>query len=53
MVGLTGNRDILFSCANCFTFQVSDIKRANGFESDTAMFGRELLLIPTKPLPIG
>lgn len=33
--------------------QVADIKRANGFQSDTAMFGKDTLLIPTKPLPLG
>lgn len=33
--------------------QVSDIKRANGLLSDTAMFARDTLLIPTRPLPVG
>lgn len=32
---------------------MADIKRANGFQTDTAMFGRDIVLIPTKPLPLG
>lgn len=32
---------------------MSDIKRANGLLSDTAMFARGTLLIPKKPLPVG
>lgn len=33
--------------------QVSDIKRANGLLSDTAMFAKDQLLIPTRSIPIG
>lgn len=33
--------------------QVSDIKRANGMLADNAMFGKDTLLIPTRPLPVG
>jgi len=33
--------------------QVSDIKRSNGLLSDTAMFAREYIRIPTGQLPIG
>jgi hypothetical protein len=32
--------------------QVSDIKRANGLLSESAMYARDFLLIPTKPLPL-
>ena len=33
--------------------QVSDIKRANGLLSDSAMFARDSVLIPTRPIVIG
>ncbi len=33
--------------------QVSDIKRSNSLLSDSAMFARDSLLIPTRPLPMG
>jgi hypothetical protein len=33
--------------------QVADIKRTNSLLSDSAMFARETLLIPTRPLPMG
>ena len=33
--------------------QVADIKRANSLLSDSAMFARDSLLIPTRPLPMG
>lgn len=33
--------------------QVSDIKRANGLLADSAMFAKDTLLIPTRPLPVG
>ena len=36
-----------------FTMQVADIKRANGLLSDTAMFAKDCLLIPTRSMPIG
>lgn len=35
------------------SLQVSDIKRANGMLADNAMFGKDTLLIPTRPLPVG
>lgn len=31
--------------------QVADIKRANGLLSDSAMFAKDKLLIPTKAMP--
>ncbi len=37
----------------CLTMQVSDIKRANGLLSDSAMFARDNILIPTRPIVIG
>lgn len=37
----------------CSGRQVSDIKRANALLADTAMFAKDTLLIPTRPLPIG
>ena len=37
----------------CRHAQVSDIKRANGLLADSAMFGKDTLLIPTRPLPVG
>ena len=33
--------------------QVADIKRANGLLSDTAMFAKEYLLIPSKSMCVG
>lgn len=33
--------------------QVSDIKRANGLLSDTAMFARDSLVIPLRSMPVG
>jgi hypothetical protein len=33
--------------------QVADIKRTNSLLSDSAMFARDTLLIPTRPLPMG
>ena len=33
--------------------QVSDIKRANGLLTDTAMFARPYVHIPTSQLPVG
>ncbi len=33
--------------------QVSDIKRSNSLLSDSAMFARDSLLIPKRPLPMG
>lgn len=46
-------RDTLAGLAVKYNVTVADIKRANGFQTDTAMFGRDIVLIPTKPLPLG
>lgn len=45
--------DTLAGLAIRYHVTVSDIKRANGLLSDTAMFARGTLLIPKKPLPVG
>lgn len=45
--------DTLAGLAVRYHVTVSDIKRANGLLSDSAMFARDTLLIPTKPLPVG
>ena len=33
--------------------QVSDIKRANGLLSDTGMYAKDTLLIPTQAMAVG
>lgn len=33
--------------------QVADIKRANCLDSDTTMYGRGTLLVPTRPMPLN
>lgn len=33
--------------------QVADIKRANGLDSDNTMYGRGILLVPTRPMPLS
>jgi LysM repeat protein len=33
--------------------QVADIKRFNGLLSDTAMYARDVILVPTKLYPVG
>lgn len=45
--------DTLAGLAVKYKVSISDIKRANGFQTDTAMFGREWVMIPRKPFPIG
>lgn len=45
--------DTLAGLAVKYNVTVSDIKRCNGLLSDSAMFARDTLLIPTKPLSIG
>lgn len=45
--------DTLAGLAVRYNVTVSDIKRANGLLADTAMFAKETLLIPTRPLPVG
>lgn len=44
---------LLADCRVLLPLQVSDIKRANGLLSDSAMFARDTVLIPTRPIPIG
>eukprot|EP00890_Picochlorum_soloecismus_P006069 jgi/Picsp_1/6463/NSC_03810-R1_protein len=46
-------KDTLAGLAVKYKVSISDIKRANGFQTDTAMFGKEWLLIPKKPFSIG
>lgn len=45
--------DTLAGLAIRYNVTVSDIKRSNSFLSDSAMFARESLLIPTRSLPMG
>ncbi|PSC70710.1 heat shock 70B [Micractinium conductrix] len=45
--------DTLAGLAVRYNVTVSDIKRANGLLADTAMFAKDTLLIPTRPLPVG
>ncbi|KAK9802986.1 hypothetical protein WJX73_004393 [Symbiochloris irregularis] len=45
--------DNLAGLAVRYGVSVSDIKRANGLLSDTAMFAKDTLLIPTQALPVG
>ncbi|KAI3437885.1 hypothetical protein D9Q98_000330 [Chlorella vulgaris] len=45
--------DTLAGLAVRYNVTVSDIKRANGLLADSAMFGKDTLLIPTRPLPVG
>jgi hypothetical protein len=45
--------DLIVRIARSLPTQVADIKRANGFHNESAMFGKDTLLIPTKPLPLG
>mmetsp|Transcript_15687 Transcript_15687/g.47304 ORF Transcript_15687/g.47304 Transcript_15687/m.47304 type:complete len:370 (-) Transcript_15687:155-1264(-) len=45
--------DTLAGLAVRYHVTVSDIKRSNSLLSDSAMFARDSLLIPTRPLPMG
>lgn len=45
--------DTLAGLAIRYNVTVSDIKRANGLLTDTGMFARDTLLIPTRQLPVG
>ncbi|DBA83999.1 hypothetical protein WJX77_002401 [Trebouxia sp. C0004] len=45
--------DTLAGIAVKYNVSVADIKRANGLLSDTAMFAKDYLLIPSKSMPIG
>lgn len=45
--------DTLAGLAIKYNVAVADIKRTNSLLSDSAMFARDTLLIPTRPLPMG
>lgn len=45
--------DNLAGLAIKYNVTVADIKRANGLLSDTAMFAKDTLLIPTRSLSVG
>ncbi|KAL3130919.1 hypothetical protein ABBQ38_000246 [Trebouxia sp. C0009 RCD-2024] len=45
--------DTLAGIAVKYNVSVADIKRANGLLSDTAMFAKEYLLIPSKSMSVG
>ncbi|KAL6769228.1 hypothetical protein ACKKBF_B17990 [Auxenochlorella protothecoides x Auxenochlorella symbiontica] len=45
--------DTLAGVAIRYNASVADIKRCNGLLSDSAMYARETLLIPTQRLPLG
>lgn len=45
--------DTMAGLAIRYDVTVSDIKRSNSFLSESAMFARKTLLIPTRPLPMG
>lgn len=46
-------KDTLAGLAVKYNVSISDIKRANGYQTDTAMYGKEWVIIPRKPFPIG
>ncbi len=45
--------DNLAGLAIKYNVTVADIKRANGLLSDTAMFAKDTLQIPTRSLSVG
>ncbi|GIL53464.1 hypothetical protein Vafri_9057 [Volvox africanus] len=45
--------DTLAGLAIRYNISVGDIKRSNGLLSDSALYARSIILIPTKHLPIG
>mmetsp|Transcript_7792 Transcript_7792/g.16737 ORF Transcript_7792/g.16737 Transcript_7792/m.16737 type:complete len:345 (-) Transcript_7792:646-1680(-) len=45
--------DTLAGIAVKYNVPIADIKRMNGLLSESAMYGRDTLLIPTKLLPVG
>ena len=46
-------KDTLAGLAVKYKVSISDIKRANGYQTDSALYGKEWVIIPRKPLPIG
>lgn len=46
-------KDTLAGLAVKYNVSISDIKRANGFQTDSALYGKEWVIIPRKPFPIG
>lgn len=44
--------DSMASLAVRYNVSISDIKRANGYQNDSALYGKEWVIIPKKPLPI-
>mmetsp|Transcript_37176 Transcript_37176/g.109670 ORF Transcript_37176/g.109670 Transcript_37176/m.109670 type:complete len:110 (-) Transcript_37176:373-702(-) len=46
-------RDTLAGIAIKYNVSVADLKRFNGLLSETAMYGRESLLVPTRLTPVG
>jgi LysM repeat protein len=45
-------KDTLAGLAVKYKVSISDIKRANGYQNESALYGKEWVVIPTKPLPI-
>ena len=46
------HKDTMASLAVRYNVSISDIKRANGYQNDSALYGKEWVIIPKKPLPI-
>ncbi len=44
--------DSMASLAVKYNVSISDIKRANGYQNDSALYGKEWVIIPKRPLPI-
>ncbi len=44
--------DSMASLAVRYNVSISDIKRANGYQNDSALYGKEWVIVPRKPLPI-
>ncbi|KAF5831219.1 hypothetical protein DUNSADRAFT_13428 [Dunaliella salina] len=47
------SKDTLAGIAIKYNASVADIKRFNGLLSDTALYARDILLVPTKLYPVG
>jgi len=47
------SKDTLAGIAIKYNVSVADIKRFNGLLSDTALYARDILLVPTKLYPVG
>jgi len=45
-------KDTLASLAVRYNVSISDIKRTNAYQNDSALYGKEWVIIPKKPLPI-